>query len=289
MLGGVGRGMVWCMKRGFSGLLVVGGVVVVLSGPVRAVAEAPAAAVASFNNYVGVVEARLAEEHRAADGFLVGEAGSEEGRARLRRGEVMVEQVTPPEGAELPGALLHRWRGTAFAAGAKAADFERILRDFNGYAQIFAPQVMQAKTVGQDGDHVEGWMRVRERHGITVVLDSTYDVRFGRLDAEHGFSASRSTRIEEISGAGTGAERALGPGEEHGLLWRMNTYWSWEERDGGLYLQVESVSLTRGIPVGLGWAVRPFVESIPRESVEFTLRAARSGVQGAGDRAQEGR
>jgi hypothetical protein len=64
----------------------------------------------------------------------------------------------------------------------------------------------------------------------------------------------------------------------------MNTYWSWEERAGGLYMQVESVSLTRGIPVGLGWAVRPFVESIPRESVEFTLRAAANRLQTTGDR-----
>jgi len=186
----------------------------------------------------------------------------------------MVEQVTPVAGAEMAGALLHHWRGTAFAAGATAADFERMLRDFNGYARTFAPQVMQAKTVAQDGDRVEGWMRVRQRHVITVVLDSRYEVRFGRLDAEHEYSASRSTRIAEVDGAGTAGERALGPGEEHGFLWRMNTYWSWEERDGGLYVQIESVSLTRGIPVGLGWAVRPFVESIPRESLEFTLRAA---------------
>ncbi len=273
------------MKRGF----VVGFGVAVMLLPGRASAEAPATAVATFNSYVGTVEARLAGQHRRADGFLAGEARNEEGRARLRRGEVMVEQVTPPEGAELPGALLHHWRGMAFAPGAKAADFERMLRDFNSYAQTFAPQVMQAKTLGQDGDHVEGWMRVRERHAITVVLDSTYDVQFGRTDATHGFSTSRSTRIAEISGAGTGTERVLGPSEDHGFLWRMNTYWSWEESDGGLYLQVESVSLTRGIPAGLGWAVRPFVESIPRESVEFTLRAARSRVRVTDDRVQGGR
>ena len=289
------RGIVCPMKRGF----LVG--LMVLFGTACGWGEAPAGAVSTFNSYVGVVEGRLAEQHRSGNGFLEGEAGSAEGRARLRAGEVMVEQVTPPAGAELPGALLHHWRGTAFAPGAKAADFERMLRDFDGYAQTFAPQVMRAGTMAQDGDHVQGWMRVRERHVITVVLDSTYDVRFGRLDTQHGFSASRSTKIAEIDGAGTASERALGPREEHGFLWRMNTYWSWEERDGGLYVQIESVTLTRGIPVGLGWAVRPFVESIPRESLEFTLKAARSRVQGTGygrpgdrlqvtgDRAQETR
>jgi hypothetical protein len=57
-------------------------------------------------------------------------------------------------------------------------------------------------------------------------------------------------------------------------MWRLNTYWSYEERDGGLYMQIESVSLTRSIPSGLGWALGPFVESVPRESLEFTLQAA---------------
>jgi hypothetical protein len=260
------------MSRKFR-LLMACGVVAVL-GPSRGWAEAPAAAVSVFDSYARVVENRLAETHRSRDGFLTGAAGEAQGLARLRRGDLVVEQVTPPEGAELPGTMLHHWRGTAFAAGAKAADFEKLLRDFDGYPRTFAPQVIEARTIAADGDRVTGWMRVREGHGITVVLDSTYDVRFGRLDARDGWSASRSVRIAEVDDAATSRERVVGSSEDHGFLWRMNTYWSWQERDGGLYLQVESVSLTRGIPVGLGWAVRPFVESIPRESLEFTLRAA---------------
>jgi hypothetical protein len=270
----VARGKVGVMKRDLLRLFTACGVATVLVSPGRGWAEAPAAAVSVFDSYVRVVEGRLADQHRSQDGFLAGEAGEPQGWARLRRGEVLVEQVTPPAGAELPGAMLHHWRGTAFAPGAKAADFERMLRDFDGYSQYFAPQVIAAKTIAADGDRVEGWMRVRQKHVITVVMDSTYDVQFWRLDDGHGWSASRSTRIAEVDGAGTSSERELSPREEHGFLWRMNTYWSWEERDGGVVLQVESVSLTRGIPVGLGWAVRPFVESIPRESLEFTLKAA---------------
>jgi len=116
-------------------------------------------------------------------------------------------------------------------------------------------------------------MRVRQRHVVTVVMDTAYDIVFGRLDARHGYSISRSTRIAEIEGAGTSDERALNSSQEHGFLWRQNTYWSYEERDGGLTMQIESVSLTRSIPTGLGWAVGPFVESVPRESLEFTLRS----------------
>ena len=122
-------------------------------------------------------------------------------------------------------------------------------------------------------------MRVRQKHVITVVMDTSYDITFGRLDARHGYSVSRSTRISEIDSPGTGRERVLSSEEEHGFLWRLNTYWSYEERDGGLYMQVESVSLTRSIPTGLGWAVRPYVESVPRESLEFTLRAVCDGLK----------
>ena len=116
-------------------------------------------------------------------------------------------------------------------------------------------------------------MRTRQKHVITVVMDTTFDITFGRLNAQQGYSISRSTRISEIEKAGTSKERALGADEEHGFLWRLNTYWSYEERDGGLYMQIESVSLTRSIPTGLGWAIKPFVESVPRESLEFTLQS----------------
>jgi hypothetical protein len=169
--------------------------------------------------------------------------------------------------------LLHHWRGTAFAPGAKAADFERLMKDFNAYPQHFSPQVLQAKVLTRHDDQLQATMRVRQRHVITVVMDTAYDIAFAQLDAQHGYSISRSTHISEIDSPGTANERALDPNEEHGFLWRQNTYWTYEERDGGLYMQMESVSLTRSIPTGLGWAVRPFVESVPRDSLEFTLRS----------------
>jgi hypothetical protein len=116
-------------------------------------------------------------------------------------------------------------------------------------------------------------MRVRQHHIITLVFDISSDIDYGRLDPQHEYSFARSTRISEIDAPGTAKERALSPSEDHGYLWRLNTYWSFEERDGGLYMQIESVSLTRSVPPGLGWVIGPFVESVPRESLEFTLRS----------------
>jgi len=260
--------------RGFSVGSFVGGLTILLAllgTPGRGLGEAPAAAVSAFDTYVSGVESRLARQHGAQEGFLAPVAPQDE--MRLRRGELIVEKLTPSTGADLPGAMLHHWRGTAFAPGAKAADFERLMRDFNAYPQHFSPQVVQAKILTQQGDRFQVVMRIRQRHVITVVMDTSYDVSFGRLDPSHGYSISRSTQISEIDSPGTSRERALSAKEEHGFLWRLNTTWSYEEHDGGVTMQIESVSLTRSIPTGFGWAVGPFVESVPRESLEFTLRS----------------
>jgi hypothetical protein len=236
-------------------------------------AEPPAAAVSGFNSYVSAVEARLGRQHGSQQGFLAPMASASLSDARLRRGELIVEQIRATGDTVLSGALLHHWRGTAFAAGARAADFERLMKDFDAYPRHFSPQVVQARTLTQQQDRFQAVMRVRQRHVIAIVMDTAYDVEFGRLDPQHGYSISRSTRISEIASPDTRAEHALNADEEHGFLWRLNTYWSYEERDGGLYMQIESVSLTRSVPSGLGWAVAPFVESVPRESLEFTLRS----------------
>jgi hypothetical protein len=237
---------------------------------------APAAAVSAFNAYTGKVEARLRDQHQRADEFLASVGTDSQTDTRLRRGQVVIEQLARGKEAELPGALLHHWRGTAFVQGARASDFEQLMKNFNGYPRTFAPQVVRASILmpEKDANHFTATMRVRQHHVITVVMDPTYDVQFGRLDAQHGYSISRSTKITEIDAPGTAKEHAMSESEEHGFLWRMNTYWSYAERDGGLYMQVESISLTRAIPTGLGWAVRPYVESVPRESLEFTLHAA---------------
>lgn len=255
--------------------LQTAGTVLLLAMAAGLAAEEPTPqAVAGFQTYVDRVESRLAKQHGSKDTFLV-----PVDRARLQRGELVIEQLTPATGVELPGALIHDWRGTAFLSGVTLADYERVLRDFKAYPRHWAPEVVRASVLQQEGDSYQVAMRMMQHHIFTVVLDATYDVTFGRLDAQHGSSISRSTRISEISAPGTARERALTPGEEHGFLWRMNTYWSYEERDGGLYIQIESVSLTRAIPVGLGWAIGPFIESIPRESLEFTLRATRDALK----------
>lgn len=248
------------------------GVLMVLASSICCAEQPSQAAVAGFNSYVAALEQRLAAQHRG-DASFVAVAGSEvQMETRLRRGESIIENLTPST-ADLPGATLYHWRGTAFLPGATAADFERLMRDFAAYPRIYTPQVVSAKVLSQNGDGYHVTMRVQQKHVITIVMDTTYDVEFGRRDARRGWSISRSTHIDEIENAGMRDEHVLSASDEHGFLWRLNTYWTYEECDGGLFMQIESVSLTRSVPTGLGWVIGPFIESVPRESLEFTLRA----------------
>ena len=168
-------------------------------------AEEPApAAVAGFNNYVGRVETRLAGQHKSTEGFL-----APVDRSRVKTGDVVLEHLTPATSKELPGALMQDWRGTAFVPGAKGADFERVMRDFEVFPRIYSPEVLKMNAQTKGADRYEVAMRVRQQHIVTVVMDMTYDTTFGRFDAQHGYSLSRSTQITEIDAAGEPQERAL--------------------------------------------------------------------------------
>jgi hypothetical protein len=256
------------MKQQLTGRpirLLICGLLALFSGNRTLHAEAPREALAAFDKYAAKVEDQLNRRHASAGAFL-----APANLARVRAGQVVIEKISPD--SDPPRAMLHHWRGTAFAPGAQPADFERLMRNFAAYPAVYAPQVLHATVVSHDGDHFTTTMRLRQKHVLTVVMDVTYNMTFGRLDARHGYTSARSTRIDEIDAPGTRKERSLSANEEHGFMWTLNTYWTCEERDGGLYLQIESISLSRSIPTGLGWAIGPFVESVPRESLEFTLR-----------------
>ena len=130
----------------------------------------------------------------------------------------------------------------------------------------------------REGDRFRVYLRFFMKKVITVVVNSEHDARFSRAGSDRAESRIYSTRIAEVEDPGTAHEREKPVGRDGGYLWRLNTYWRFLERDGGTYVQCESITLTRGIPIGLGWLVRPFVTSIPRETLEFTLATTRKAL-----------
>jgi hypothetical protein len=201
------------------------------------------------------------------------------------RGELFIEPaVTREHGKdiEVPGGLIHHWVGAVFVPGATVEQAVALLQDYDRHAAIYAPTVARSRILDRDGDSFRVFLRFTMKKVITVVVNSEHQARFTRDGVDRARSRITSTRIAEVENPGTPAEREKPVGRDGGYLWRLNTYWRFLERDNGVYVECESITLTRGIPSGFGWLVGPFVTSIPRESLTFTLETTRARLSAGG-------
>jgi len=179
---------------------------------------------------------------------------------------------------DVPDGLIHHWVGLTFVPGATLASAVALLQDYDHHAEIYRPAVARSRLVARDGETFRVYLRFFMKKVITVVVNSDHEARFSRDAPDRAQSRIHSTRIAEVEAPDLPGEREKPVGRDGGYLWRLYTYWRFLERDGGTYIQCESITLTRGIPTGLGWAIRPFVTSIPRESLEFTLGTTRKAL-----------
>jgi len=240
----------------------------------------------AFERYLALTEARNAAELSRASGLLwidaLPEAERKAAYEALKRGEVKMQKLeTRENGAAIPcpGGLIHHWAGAVFIPGAKLDDVLHILEDYDHHAQYFAPDVEGSKIESRDGDYFKVFLRFRRHKVITVVLNTEHEVRYFRDAAGQAHSRSSAVRISQVENPGSSTEREKTPGDDDGFLWRMETWWRMREGDGGVYVQSEVASLTRDIPTGLGWLIRPFVTGIPKETLTFTLEATRKAVE----------
>jgi hypothetical protein len=244
------------------------------------------ATVAAFDRYIRLTEERNDVELKRGSALLwidsLPETQRTEAYAALKRGEVQIHQLTTLDHGKpivCPGGMIHHWAGVVFIPGAKLDDVLAILQDYDRQSTYYAPDVERSRIESHDGDLFRVFLRFRRHKVITVVLDTEHEVRYFRDAPGRAHSRSSAVRIAEVENPGKSDEREKPPGEDGGYLWRMETWWQMEERDGSVYVQSEAASLTRDIPTGLGWLVAPFVTSIPKETLVFTLEATRKAVQ----------
>jgi hypothetical protein len=81
-----------------------------------------------------------------------------------------------------------------------------------------------------------------------------------------------------VEDAGTPKEKILQPDTGYGFLWRLYSYWKFDEKNNGLTVECRAISLTRDIPTGLGWIIEPIVRKLPQESLIHTLEATRKAL-----------
>src|SRR6202521_617991 len=248
----------------------------------------------AFERYLRLAEARNEDELNRSTGLLWVDGLPGEQRAdayaALKRGEVKMQKLEILDSHKpiaCPGGGIHHWTGVVFIPAAKLEDVLGVLEDYDRHSVYYAPDVERSRIESREGDHFRVFLRFRRHKMITVVLDTEHEVHYFHDAPGKAHSRSSAVRIAEVENAGKSDEREKTPGDDDGFMWRMETWWRMEERDGGVYVQSEVASLTRDVPTGLGWMIKPFITSIPRETLKFTLEAARKAVQGQATKPKE--
>jgi hypothetical protein len=242
------------------------------------------ATIEAFGQYLARIEAQNAASLRQGpflwvDGLPARE--QKEAIAKLKDGEVEMRRLSVSSAGEnfnVPGGMIHDWEGIVFVPGVKIDDVLKILQDYDHQAMYYAPDVEEARIESHTGNKFRVFLRFRRHKVVTVVLDTEHDITYFRDSPLQAHSRSSATRIAQVEDPGGPNEKEKAPGNDDGYLWRMETWWRMEERDGGVYVQNEAVTLTRDIPTGLGWLIEPFITKIPKETLEFTLQATKSAV-----------
>jgi hypothetical protein len=179
----------------------------------------------------------------------------------------------------LTDGLVHDWIAASFIPKAKVADVVAVLQDYEHYRDFYQPDVIDTRLISQSGDTRKIRMRALKKKLITVTLDIDYDVEYRTMPNGRVQVWSRSTAIREVDNGGKPDESVGPPDKGAGFLWRLNTYWQLEDREGGVYMECRAVSLTRDIPLVAAWAVKPMVTALPRESLSNTLGFTRAAVE----------
>jgi len=279
------RSIRWPVRRSVAAVLAA---IVFCALPSDA-ADLKPQALDAFNRYVQLTEAQIDAGLAHRQAYFHVDALPEDRRAaayaQLREGKVVIERLeTRDDGhaIQVPGGMIHDWTGTVFIPGATLAQTLALDQDYDHHQDIFRPDVARSKILRHSGDDFLVRLRFYKKKVITTVIDTEHQVHYNIVDSTHASSRSHTTRIQEVNNAGQSDESLEPEGHDRGLLWKMNTYWRFEEKDGGTYVECRSISLTRDIPVGLGWVIGPYVTSVPRESLTFTLATTRSAVLGRG-------
>ncbi len=239
--------------------------------------------IAGFAKYAAAVEARRANEITSNAPFLAFERLSAAEQRRimtsLKRGEVFVERAAAArhgtEEIAVDGGSINHWRGTVFVPSVTLDHLLKVLQEPQSDRHK-QEDVLSSRVVSRDGNSQKVFLRLRRTKFVTVVYDTEYDVVYKRLAPDRAFSNSISTKILEIENAGTPQERALPEGDDHGYMWRLNSYWRYKQVDGGVLVEVESLTLSRDLPAIIGPLIRPIVNSTARESMTRTLASVRA-------------
>jgi hypothetical protein len=237
----------------------------------------------AFDAYIHEAEAAMEQRLHKGGPFLWSDVTSERAQ-QVRQGTIVVDFWSGQRPVKVADGLIHDWIAAAFVPDATVEQALKLVQDYNNHKSIYKPEVIDSRLLSHHGDDFQIYLRLLKKKIITVVLDTYHDVHYSSSSLTRWHCRSYTTRVVEVEEAGSPKERTLPPDSGHGFLWRLYSYWSCEEKEDGVFVECRAVSLSRNVPLGLGWLIEPIIQKLPRESLINTLEASRQALTHTGAR-----
>ena len=119
---------------------------------------------------------------------------------------------------------------------------------------------------------------MQKAYSVTAAVETDNEIQITRLGADRAYSLSTSVRVQEIADYGKPSEHVLPEDHGPGYVWRTFSVTRLEQRDGGVYVEMEMIGLSRGIPWAFRWLIQPLAERLPRNILRTTLKDTRDAV-----------
>jgi|ERR1700722_13398154 len=235
--------------------------------------------VQQWAEYVKSADAKNSDHLAHGNTFLWGDEIS--GRAaKLQSGAIVVAPASLHVPLKVQSGLIHDWTGSVFIPNTRLEEVLSILRDYDRYKEMYRPNVVDSKRIGTT-DLKDQFSTIVINNSVVAntALDFDYEVLYTRIDDHRWYSVADATRIQEIAQYDTPSRHALPDNHGTGLIWRLHCIMRFEERDGGVYVEVQAIALSRDIPAAFRWAVEPIVRRVSRSSVATSLQQTKAAVR----------
>ncbi len=233
--------------------------------------------VVEFDQYAAKVEQQLSNRWHGERPFLSIEDNPSE-HEQVLRGDLVIRPGTPANPVAISNGLIHDWTGAIFMPNTTVTKVLAILQDFDRHSQIY-PEIISSHLLRREGNDLWGYWRLQRKDQVVpVVLDVNEEAHYREAGPGKWICRAYAKDISEVENPGTPREKKWPAGQGTGFLWRLYAYWSIEAANGGVLAECRTLSLSRSIPAALSWAIKPFVQTLPRESLASTLRNTRAAA-----------
>ncbi len=227
---------------------------------------------AAWDQYIKLSDAAMQARLQPGKPFLwIDEAPGR--RGKLRAGEILVSSVGAQGPKQVPSGLIHHWIGAAFFPNANIGDVFGVVRNYSHYKDYYNPIVIESRSIRKTPD-VDRFSVLLMNKSLLLkfAIENESESSYVQAGAGRWYSFVTAVRLQEIEDYGQPSQRKLPSGEGSGYIWRLHTITRYEESDGGVYIEIEAMALSRDVPSSVRWMVDPIVRRVSKGALVTSLR-----------------